>query len=284
MNYSIYRLARRHPRLLEKRILRWLRGFQNSRRHFFVFWMVVMLSLKKLHDHYFYEVKISLYLDFLKLYTTRTYIYVCIRLILCLNRINSTRIIYPSGYIVSLRSFVVRLWKLSTFALTTAYERSQNMARVYGPASSLKDGIQQRLSLPFSVRGEGKVKKSKAPETFKAKRTPRQMMESRGIEEYNSSDLFLVFSDEWKQNYNGRPVAWTMKDRKQMKLLIEDQGAETVVRYIKYAFSAWGEICRRYRINGYPCVSVLFGYRRSLVPECLNGVAAPSWGAEYTGA
>lgn len=119
-------------------------------------------------------------------------------------------------------------------------------------------------------------KKKSRWDAFKAK-TP---------DKYNVPDMELLYKELWEQEkLPGRPFSWTGKDRGQMKKLITDQGAESIASLVKYVMCNWASLQRRYKLNGTPSVAVIFGFRRSWLPEALHGAPkeTPQGPAEWTG-
>lgn len=101
----------------------------------------------------------------------------------------------------------------------------------------------------------------------------------------NSKDMFFLFSRLWRENnFTGNCTTWTIKERSHIKNMIAEQGEEAVTTYIKYCLQNWKELCHRYKIMSVcPTVSILYGYRRSLLPEALDPAKKPTFGgAEYT--
>jgi len=152
--------------------------------------------------------------------------------------------------------------------------REAEMARVDGPESDLKNTVERLLARPRKPKKE----------TFSTKQSSQKTShDKKVIDEYNCNDLWYVFREQWKKRkWNGYPTSWTARERKHMKDLIEEQGPQAVVKLLEYTFSRWEDLCRRYSINGFPSVPVIFGFRRSWMPEALNGAKGGSWGAEYT--
>jgi anti-sigma28 factor (negative regulator of flagellin synthesis) len=112
-------------------------------------------------------------------------------------------------------------------------------------------------------------------------KSPRYAKE---VEHQNCRTLWSLFCSLWEESkLQGYPIAWTNRERKHAKDLIDEQGYENVVAYFKYCFDNWRVLAHKFRIKSLvPDMLVLYGYRRSLVPEALNPkkqTAAP--GAEY---
>ena len=90
---------------------------------------------------------------------------------------------------------------------------------------------------------------------------------------YTATDLEYVFKDCWrKAGFDGRPFGWTLVEKARMKSLITDQSAQIALEYVQYVFENWDTIQKRFKINGYPSVAVIHGFRRTWVAEMQNGV------------
>lgn len=154
------------------------------------------------------------------------------------------------------------------------------MATVRGPSGDLFDSIEDRLSQPRRTKKKGDGK----PERFGVKRNIRlEKFRAKGPADYNANDLALLISREWKaKGWKSKSPRFTMRDRGHAKSLIEDHGAEDVATAIEYMIRNWADICRRYRVTGFPSIRVLYGFRHSWIPESVEGVKhGASAGAEF---
>jgi len=90
--------------------------------------------------------------------------------------------------------------------------------------------------------------------------------------EYNQIDLWFVFKRCWNDaKINGRPTIWTLRERKHVKDMIAEQGSEAIVTYFEYCFKNWNALVFNHHITSIvPSIPLLYGYRRSLLPEALN--------------
>jgi predicted transcriptional regulator len=134
--------------------------------------------------------------------------------------------------------------------------------------SSLSDALEEVVSRP------PKEKPPKKPFSWPSREERlRDKMEDKSLDEYNCNDMRFVFEDAWKaKGWRGSIPRWVGKDRGLMKRLIVNYGAEQVVLYVKYVIKNWEDVCRRYKIHGYPTVGILSAYSRSLYPEMVNGL------------
>jgi hypothetical protein len=101
----------------------------------------------------------------------------------------------------------------------------------------------------------------------------------------NCNDMYFLYHRLWREfNFTGNCVPWTLKERSHIKHMIAEQGDEAVSTYIKYCLRNWKELCHRYKIMSIcPTVFILYGYRRSLLPEALDpSKKQTTIGAEYT--
>jgi len=138
--------------------------------------------------------------------------------------------------------------------------RKDTMVKVTGPDTEFKKDLEKIAGRP--VKGERfgvPVNKQRAA------------MEKKEVSEYNCNDLWYIFKDAWRsRSWNGHPTRWTNRDRGHAKELIDEQGAENIVKYIKWVFAEWENLCRRYKVKGYPSIQIAYAYRRSWLPEALN--------------
>jgi len=124
---------------------------------------------------------------------------------------------------------------------------------------------------------ERKPKKPKKPIPFTRQSREerlRSKMAEKDVSEYTCTDMRFIFEDEWKRaEWKGRIPRWVGKDFGLMKLMIEEYGPEDTVKYIQYICRNWNELCRRYRVNGYPSVGAMKSFGSSWYPEMMNGLS-----------
>lgn len=104
-------------------------------------------------------------------------------------------------------------------------------------------------------------------------------------ESYNTSDLEIVFRTAWfGRGWRAPPAAFTMKDKGQLKRLVEEFGPRETAEVITAIVTQWDVYMERYRVNGRPSVAVIYGFRGSWFSEVLDGeeTAKPSWGSHFT--
>lgn len=129
--------------------------------------------------------------------------------------------------------------------------------RVIGQESPLKTAIQsvdpdypsckQRFSVP------------------QKKKTKPQTMGS-----INCVDMESAFRRLWREKWKGSPIRWTLREKGHLKELIRDHGPADVLTYICYVFDNWEKLSKRFGWKGFPSVVLLYGFRRTLLPESLN--------------
>jgi predicted transcriptional regulator len=109
----------------------------------------------------------------------------------------------------------------------------------------------------------------------------RSKMAEKDVSEYTCTDMRFVFEDEWKRaEWKGVIPRWVGKDYGLMKMMIEEYGSEDTVKYVQYVCRNWEDLCRRYKVNGYPSVGVMKSFGGSWYPEMMNGLSTVST-AEY---
>lgn len=144
-------------------------------------------------------------------------------------------------------------------------------ATLRGPQDELRIVMQKVIDAGTKVGSPAQAAirdRFKAPspssrwEEFKAKKP----------ENYKTPDIEMLFRQEWElAKLPGRPFLWTAKDRGQVKRLLEEQGGASTAALVSYVVKRWESIRRRYKLTGAPSVGVMYGYRRSWLPEALNG-------------
>lgn len=182
-------------------------------------------------------------------------------------------------------------------------ENSMGTPKIYGSDEGGLSDLKQRISNGESFLIGRKVKKvksswgSQSPDEFnkedewfkeKPKKQipikPKKSVEDKTVQEYNCNDMWFIFKKFWKEHgLSGYPTAWTNKERKQVKNMIDEQGSEAVSKYFNFCCKNWKVLAHRFKISSIvPTVPILYGYRRSLLPEALNPSQQVSIvGAEY---
>jgi hypothetical protein len=130
--------------------------------------------------------------------------------------------------------------------------KASNPPDVFGKEELAYPKKEQTLFCPPKSREDSTKEKSKA--------------------EYNQFDMWFVFKRCWKEaNLNGRPTIWTLRERKHVRDMIAEQGSEAIVTYFEYCFKNWKTLAFAHHITSVvPSIPILYGYRRSLLPEALN--------------
>lgn len=150
-------------------------------------------------------------------------------------------------------------------------EKEKLMPVIRGPKSPLLESIQKALDTSQKPR-----KKPNRVKTTPQARL-RERMEEKDETEYNVTDMRFVYEDLWaEKSWRTYPSRWTMKDKKLVRNLLDEQGGKNTVRYFQYVVQGWEEIQQRYRIQGAPSMSVIWGFRNSLLHEALNNIKKPS--------
>lgn len=156
------------------------------------------------------------------------------------------------------------------------------MATATGPQGELLDAINGRLNQPR--RSKKKKTGPDSPERFAVEKSARRLrFEAKEPSEYNCNDIELAMRDAWKaKGWKTNPPSFTMRDRKQAKEMLSDNGGEHITQAVQYMIQHWESISRRYRVNGFPSIRVLYGFRHSWIPEAIEGTKhGATAGSEY---
>lgn len=101
----------------------------------------------------------------------------------------------------------------------------------------------------------------------------------KDLARWNCNDLLAFFKEYYyivfNEKYSNR---FTVKERVDFKRLIEEYGPEKAKKTVEYAVRQWQELSY---LNGYPSPCVIYGFRKSLVPEANRGVISNR--GQYTG-
>jgi len=158
--------------------------------------------------------------------------------------------------------------------------RAVDTMKVSGPDDALMDLIRSSQKMTEKAHEE-KLKKRKnkplSPGLVQTYSCRRQMAhDEKEPSEYNVNDMEIIFGNEWRaMGLKGKPVRWTQKERGQLKDMIVDQSPEVVAGYLSYVFANWEDLRQRFRIQGYPSVPSMYGFRRTWLSEYVNGKQEP---------
>lgn len=101
----------------------------------------------------------------------------------------------------------------------------------------------------------------------------------------NCNDLEFAFKSAWRKKWpNITPKTWTIRERKNAKMFIDEYSYDQVVKTVELVFSQWNELQRKFGWDGYPSLPLVYGWRGSLVPLAVGGEqkpAPPKWGAHH---
>jgi len=102
--------------------------------------------------------------------------------------------------------------------------------------------------------------------------------------DYTGNDLELLIAARWvEKGWLSQPPAFTAKDYSNAKRFVVQYGPESAARIVNYAITHWEVVAQKIRVNSYPCMSILYGFRNSISPLVLDGdaVSKPSWGSQF---
>lgn len=144
----------------------------------------------------------------------------------------------------------------------------------------LEKGITGIMDSSREWKKELQKKKDSCSKT--AGRNLRDKMEDKNVKDYNTTDMRFIFEAAWSKNgWKGFPSRWTLKDKKHIREMLNEQGGEILVQYFKYVLENWSSIQRRYKILGGPSISVFYGFRTSWLQEALNNKSQQGATIEY---
>jgi biotin operon repressor len=122
---------------------------------------------------------------------------------------------------------------------------------------------------------EKEIKKESHREVYSTNDLPKsrgqKMFDSykaKEIAEYNANDLCYYFSEKYQDIIGVKYSRILKKDRSQMKQLLDDYGADHVVKAIDYLVQNYHSL-----IQGYPSIAVLYGFRNTIFPSAVKGTA-----------
>lgn len=104
--------------------------------------------------------------------------------------------------------------------------------------------------------------------------SPQRSRVEKSRARYNCNDLGGFMQKLVKVKFGHFMGQLTGKDRKQLKRLIDEYGAETMCTAAEAMITKWEEFQRLTKVQGFPNPQVLYGYRRTVVPWSTNPEAA----------
>lgn len=120
---------------------------------------------------------------------------------------------------------------------------------------------------------EKEIKKESDREVYSTNDLPKsrgqKMFDSykaKEVAEYNANDLCYYFSEKYQDIIGVKYSRILQKDRSQMKQLLDDYGADHVVKAIDYLVRNYNGL-----IQGYPSIAVLYGFRNTVFPSAVKG-------------
>jgi len=104
--------------------------------------------------------------------------------------------------------------------------------------------------------------------------------------QYNSKDLEFVMAHCWsKKGWKSPSPIFGGKDLRHGKELIKIYGADITSQVITHSIENWESLVGDYNINGYPSMSIFWGFRNSIFPKYIDGDLnkdkKPSWGSHF---
>ena len=91
------------------------------------------------------------------------------------------------------------------------------------------------------------------------------------------------FTIRWcEQSWKTPPPKWQAKDRANAKRLKETYG-DDIKKIIDFLFDNWANLKTKFNIDGLPSISILWGFRNSIVPLALGDATenSKSWGSSH---
>lgn len=112
-----------------------------------------------------------------------------------------------------------------------------------------------------------------------------EVLDSKKITEYNTLDFEILFSLLWlSKGFQGSVFSWSLKEKKLVKLLIDDCSPEALHSMFLYLFDNWESIKKRYKITGVPTPSLIYGYRQNFLTDSIQKpkLNSKNFGAEWS--
>jgi biotin operon repressor len=143
------------------------------------------------------------------------------------------------------------------------------------PTLDSKAALTLDSKVTIETTKEKEIKKESDREVYSTNDLPKsrgqKMFDSykaKEVAEYNANDLCYYFSEKYQDIIGVKYSRILQKDRSQMKQLLDDYGADHVVKAIDYLVQNYHSL-----IQGYPSIAVLYGFRNTIFPSAVKGTA-----------
>jgi hypothetical protein len=103
------------------------------------------------------------------------------------------------------------------------------------------------------------------------------------VDQWLPKHVLDYFTILWcEQGWKTPPPRWQVKDRANAKRLQETYG-EDIKKIIDFLFSNWSNLQSQFNIQGLPSISILWGFRDSIVPQALGDATGSkkNWGSSH---
>lgn len=92
------------------------------------------------------------------------------------------------------------------------------------------------------------------------------VIEKKKKKPFTTNDLCSIWKIKYFKEYDIAYSSITMKERGQLKRMLEEYGKKDIIQMISHT------ITKDRLINGYPSISAMYGFRRSIYPNAVKGV------------
>jgi len=140
-----------------------------------------------------------------------------------------------------------------------------------------EEGITEKISPPPAPPSQGWFHQGLSSEEVVASRFPKiyKRFEKKSSLNYNANDLLILFCIEYYKKYklmyapsgNGTSP-FGGKDSSNLKTLLRSQSPEIMTKVIPYFMKNFEKVIP---YNDRPSVSILYGWRNTIIPNCLLG-------------
>jgi len=111
---------------------------------------------------------------------------------------------------------------------------------------------------PKQAKMEKKITENKSEEILKR-------LNNKDVGSWNCNDMLSYLHQLVHEKFNHwLPMLSIAKDRRLMKSLIDAYSAPVVKKEVEYLVENWEAL----PYDGFPCVSILYGFRNKLIAEC----------------
>lgn len=170
------------------------------------------------------------------------------------------------------KEVIYPMYSLKRLYVVENGRKEVSMGITFIGSGSLKDSLE--ASFKDRKRPVKKEKFDLISETPPKLEQEKKISQIEKNSDCNSTDIWYIWVEEWKnKGWKSKPSAWTLREKKHIKDLLREYGSDEIIEYVRYCIKNWADLSSRFRItSAVPTVPIIYGYRSSWIPECVDKI------------